>query len=125
MEMITLKQLITMQSIALIIDDERDTCLLLKHFLKRKGISSYYSHTLQDGIGRVSELKPNWLFLDNNLPDGYGIDRVEEIKLLSPDSKIIMISAMGNLLEMANSVGVDTFIEKPLDSLKIENSLAN
>ena len=32
---------------------------------------------------------------------------------------------MGNLLEMANSVGVDTFIEKPLDSLKLENSLTN
>ncbi len=31
-----------------------------------------------------------------------------------------MIGAMENLLEMANSVGIDTFIEKPLDSIKIE-----
>lgn len=112
-----------MKNVALIIDDEKDTCLLLKHFLKRKGILSYYALTLQDGIGKASEVKPNWLFLDNNLPDGFGIDRVKEIRLISPNSKIIMISAMGNLFEIATSVGADSFIEKPLDFGKIEQSL--
>ncbi|MEA5260253.1 response regulator [Arcicella aquatica] len=112
-----------MKNVALIIDDEKDTCLLLKHFLKRKGISSFYALTLQEGIGKALEVKPNWLFLDNNLPDGYGIDRVKEIKSISPDSKIIMISAMGNLYEIATSVGADLFIEKPLDFTKIEKSL--
>lgn len=112
-----------MHEVALIIDDERDTCLLLKHFLKRKGITSYYAHTLKEGIGKASEVKPHWLFLDNNLPDGFGIDRVQEIKLLSPHSKIIMISAMGNFFEIAVSTGADTFIETPLDFLKIEQSL--
>jgi DNA-binding response OmpR family regulator len=113
-----------MQNVALIIDDEKDTCLLIKYFLKKKGISSFYAHTLKDGIGKASEVKPHWLFLDNNLPDGFGIDKVEELKILSPDSKIIMISAMGNLLELATSVGADTFIEKPLDFRKIEKSLS-
>ncbi|MEA5425764.1 MULTISPECIES: response regulator [Arcicella] len=113
-----------MKNVALIIDDEKDTCLLLKHFLKRKGIYSYYALTLQEGIGKALEVKPNWLFLDNNLPDGFGIDRVKEIKSLSPNSKIIMISAMGNLFELASSVGADSFIEKPLDFNKIEKSMA-
>ncbi|MES2517443.1 MAG: response regulator [Bacteroidota bacterium] len=116
-------QLILMQKVALIIDDEKDTCLLLKRFLKRKGILSYYAHTILEGMDKVSEVKPNWLFLDNNLPDGYGIDKIGEIKMLSPDSKVIMISAMGNFSDMAIIAGAESFIEKPLDFMKIEKSL--
>jgi DNA-binding response OmpR family regulator len=112
-----------MQDVALIIDDEKDTCLLVKYFLKRKGIMSYYAHTLQEGINKALEVKPQWLFLDNNLPDGYGIEKVQELKSLSPESKIIMISAMGNLFDLALSNGADSFIEKPLDFVKIEKSL--
>ena len=65
---------------ALIVDDEVDTCLLIKLFLHKKGIEAFQAHSLSEGISKIIDLSPKWLFLDNNLPDGHGIDKIHDIK---------------------------------------------
>jgi len=55
----------------LIIDDEKDFGLLLKDFLTKK-YEVYLSHTIEDGMKTLEEIKPDYIFLDNNLPDGLG-----------------------------------------------------
>ncbi len=111
---------------ALIVDDEIDTCLLIKMYLKKKGIESFHAHTLQDGFAKAGSLtpQPQWIFLDNNLPDGLGIDKLPEFKKLLPNSKIVMITAVGKLKEKAMENGAHNFIEKPLSYASIDNSLS-
>jgi DNA-binding response OmpR family regulator len=99
---------------ALIIDDEEDICILLSTFLRKKNIDTHYSFTLKEGMDKLRQLIPTILFLDNNLPDGSGIDSVPMIRNLYPDLKIIIISAMTTLKERAFENSADGFIDKPI-----------
>lgn len=105
---------------ALIVDDEVDTCLLIKLFLHKKGIETFQAHSLREGLSKLENLSPKWVFLDNNLPDGHGIDSINDIKQMSPQTQIVMITALGKIRELAFSLGVDKFIEKPLSFASIE-----
>lgn len=108
---------------ALIVDDELDTCLLLGMLLKKFGIPSLKVHTLADGFEKLVSEKPQLIFLDNNLPDGTGIERIETFRKALPNSKFVMITAISSLREQALALGADGFIEKPLDIRKIQSVL--
>jgi two-component system chemotaxis response regulator CheY len=61
---------------------------------------------------------PNWvdvITLDIHMPDRDGISIIPEIKALSPTSKIIMVSSIGNeeKVKEAIMVGANHFVVKP------------
>ena len=112
------------QQKAVIIDDELDICVLLGMALKKFGIDSKRAHTLSDGLEKATTDQPTIIFLDNNLPDGQGIDSIAAFRLKVPNAKIVMITAVGSLREQALSFGADGFVEKPLDMSKILLALA-
>ncbi|MFN8344623.1 MAG: response regulator [Spirosomataceae bacterium] len=105
---------------AVIIDDEMDTCLLLGMVLKKFGIVSLRAHTLAEGLQKAADEQPTYIFLDNNLPDGIGIEQIEKFRHEAPASKLVMITAMSGLRDRALSSGADGFVEKPLDLTKIQ-----
>lgn len=105
---------------ALIIDDEEDICILLSSFLRKKNIDTHYSFNLTDGKECIERLKPNILFLDNNLPDGSGIEAIPEIRKTNQKMKIVVISAMTNLKEKALANSADAFIDKPISFENIQ-----
>ena len=108
---------------AVIIDDEIDTCLLLGLALQRFGIMSLRAHTLEEGLAKAAEEQPSLIFLDNNLPDGIGVEQIEKFREKAPTSRLVMITAMSGLRERALQSGADGFVEKPLDLSKIEQIL--
>ncbi|MBS1683404.1 MAG: response regulator, partial [Bacteroidetes bacterium] len=63
------------------------------------------------------------IFLDNNLPDGQGINFITEIKSIAPQTALVMITAMGHAQDTALGFGADIFIEKPLTSANIYETL--
>jgi DNA-binding response OmpR family regulator len=63
----------------LIIDDEVDLCLLMKAYFLRKNYEVYIAHTLSDGLNRLGQIIPDYLFIDYNLPDGLGWDKLPEM----------------------------------------------
>ena len=105
---------------ALIIDDEEDICILLTIYLRRKNIDAHYSLTLSEGIEKFKELMPNFCFLDNNLPDGSGIESIPVIRSIKRDTKIIVISAMSTLKDKAMANSADAFIDKPISFESIQ-----
>lgn len=82
-----------MKKKVLIIDDEVDFCMIMKGFFQRKNYDPHLAYTLQKGIFMADELKPDFLFLDNNLPDGQGWQYVEQIVEKNPQMKVYLISA--------------------------------
>jgi CheY-like chemotaxis protein len=100
---------------ALIIDDETDICYLLKGILRHKNIDAAYVSTLAEGKLYLTHHDPTIIFIDNHLPDGYGIEQVRQIKTNYPDCKIVMITAHDTSTdrERAYQEGVDFFIGKP------------
>jgi two-component system, OmpR family, response regulator len=112
-----------MEKRILIIDDEEDICLLMKNYIQRQHALVAYALTLKEGLEMIANLQPEVIFLDNNLPDGIGLDEIERVKRLNPKARIIMISAMNHLREKALSRGADFFLEKPISFKAISKLL--
>jgi two-component system, OmpR family, response regulator len=109
-----------MSNKVLIVDDEIDICLLLKSLLNTQAINSVYVQTLTDAAEKI-KAQPKILFLDMNLPDGNGIQRLEEFKKESPSTNIIMMSAYDTAEDrsMALNKGADVFLSKPFTRKQI------
>ena len=105
--------------VALIVDDEEEICLLLRGFLLRKFKRVEIATTLKQGLEIAKILKPSVLFLDNNLPDGQGINSISLFRMYV--EKIIIISAMTNLADISLSRGANYFIAKPISFRSIES----
>ena len=77
----------------LVIDDEADFGLLLKSHLSKRGYEVSISPTLKEGMEALEVFHPDYLFLDNNLPDGLGWEKTESVLNRFPHIRIILISA--------------------------------
>ena len=99
----------------LIIDDEKDLCMLLSDAISRKGYQVAVANTKQEGIACLQKERPDIVFLDLKLSDGDGMSMVTQINKLRPKPVINIISAYGSeeSKEEAERKGVFSFIDKP------------
>ncbi len=99
----------------LIIDDDPDMCHLLKQILSSKKIHASTAHNLEEGLNCLKAVKPTVVFLDNNLPDGSGIDFIKKIRDFDSKIQVIMITGdtVAGLREDALKKGVHSFLPKP------------
>lgn len=99
----------------LIVDDEGDVCYLLSKLFKQRNIEYEQVNTLAQAETMLKENVPDIIFLDHNLPDGFGINKIEEIKELYPKVKIVMITAHDSTSTKNRALkkGADFFISKP------------
>lgn len=100
---------------ALIVDDEKDICFLLGWMLEYKNLVPQFVYSITEARKALDLEKPSVIFLDNHLPDGSGMNFIEEIRGKYPDIKIIMISAYDTNADKkrASLEGVNQFIGKP------------
>ncbi len=108
-----------------IIDDEEDICFLLAGILKQEKHIVSVAHSLKEAEILIRKVKPTLVFLDNNLPDGLGVDFIEHLRKLLPGIKIIMISAFDGMQEREKAIekGADSFIGKPFNKEHIQQVL--
>ena len=111
----------------LIVDDELDICFLLGSMLKKKDYEITVVNTLNEGLKVLETQHPALIFLDNHLPDGKGINNIDKFKEMSPDSKIIMISANDTQVDrnVAYRNGADNFIGKPFNGRIVFEAIDN
>lgn len=108
---------------ALIIDDEFDICFLLSRILRSNNLIVQFANSISEGKDSLSKLNPNVLFLDNHLPDGYGIDFISYVKEQYPETKIVMVTAHDTNEDRKRALekGADVFISKPFSAAEIKN----
>jgi DNA-binding NtrC family response regulator len=109
----------------LIVDDELDICYLLSGMLKQRNFLTGFVNNLSDAVVALQTDTPAILFLDNHLPDGFGLDFIPFVKKNYPDVKVIMITAHDGAVErrQAYEGGVDLFIAKPLNRKLINDAI--
>ncbi len=105
----------------LIIDDEVDLCLLMKTYFLRKNYDVHIAHTLANGVVRMGELKPDYLFIDYNLPDGLGWDKLPELYQRYPDVEFHLISAFRPTMPSELDGARLTIWEKPISLKSLDN----
>jgi DNA-binding response OmpR family regulator len=98
----------------LIIDDEQDLCALLTTVLTQENYIVDFAFNLTEAKGKL-EKRPRIVLLDNNLPDGSGI----EFLRMNPDkfveSYVVLMSAdSSHSFELQlQQEGVNAVIRKP------------
>jgi DNA-binding NtrC family response regulator len=107
----------------LIIDDEKDLCLLLKDYFLRKNYDVTLSHTLTEGKELLYSLKPDILFLDNNLPDEEGWDNAPAFASQFPNTYFVLISAYHPEIPDMPSNAKFQIIEKPISFTDLDKNL--
>src|ERR1700760_3850834 len=101
----------------LIVDDELDICYLLSGMLKQRNFVTGFVNTISDAKTALQNETPSLIFLDNHLPDGFGLDFIPFIKQNYSEVKVIMITAHDSAQDRKKAYdgGVDLFIAKPLN----------
>jgi len=101
----------------LIVDDELDICYLLSGVMRQRNFRAGFVTSLSDASIALRTDTPSLMFLDNRLPDGYGLDFIPYVKKNYPEIKIVVITAHDSLNDKnrAFAGGADLFISKPLN----------
>ena len=109
----------------LIVDDELDICYLLSGMLKQRNFRTGFVNSLSDAVIALQTDTPSLLFLDNHLPDGFGLDFIPYVKKNYPDVKVVMITAHDGAADRkkAHNGGVDLFVAKPLSRKLIDDAI--
>jgi DNA-binding response OmpR family regulator len=108
----------------LIVEDEGDMCLLLNILLNGKEMELDHVKNLTAAEEYLQKEQPTVIILDNNLPDGFGVDFVSFIKKKYPSIKIIMISGFDtSVKDVALDNGADVFLEKPFTKDQLYSSI--
>ncbi len=101
-----------------IVDDEEKARENLKNFISpRYDCDVTEANDGESAIEKVKSIKPDIILLDIRMPGISGIDAIGEIKQLSPDSRIIVISAWKSpdVATKAMSMGAFDYLDKPVD----------
>jgi len=100
----------------LIIDDDRNTCNILKTNLEKEGCSVILAHEGEEALLKFNALKPNIVLMDVIIPniDGWHICR--EIRKKS-NLPLIMITSKSETFDkvLGLELGADDYIVKPFD----------
>jgi len=101
----------------LIIDDEANLTFFLKKGLASRGYEVTVAGTLREGRERVEEIQPDLLLLDQNLPDGNGLEFFNTMQAEEVTIPTIIITAHGSINSAIDALkaGIDDYIIKPFD----------
>lgn len=111
----------------LVIDDEKEICLLLTSMMNKLGFDSDFANSMEESRQKLQSGKYEIVFLDLNLPDGLGFHLIEDVEAANPETKIIIISAYDGNVERqrARAEGADYFIAKPFSKQAIVDALSD
>lgn len=89
-------------SLALVVDAEAD--------MESVGVA----RDLAEARRRVADRQPDVILLDRRLPDGDGIEAIAELRTLSPDTKVVVLTASDTdqVLVQAIEAGASGFLSK-------------
>lgn len=99
----------------LIIDDELETCELLKYILEEEGYSVSFAVSGQEAINLIKHRAPDLIICDVIMEGLNGIKLLSEIKSVKPEIPVIMISAYGTQDKVVEALelGARDFVAKP------------
>ena len=111
----------------LIVDDDRFIRMALGEAVRSWGYETIEAGTVSDARNLFAEHEPPVALLDIDLPDGNGLDLLNEVKEKSPETVAVMIT--GNV-DVANSLaalrgGAHDFIGKPVKLEELRVTLRN
>ena len=107
----------------LVVEDQGEMCLILDLILSDRKFDLDYVNNLLDADEYLMKNNPSVILLDNQLPDGFGVDFITYVKKKYPKIKIIMISGFSTARDVAMNNGADYFLEKPFSLESVNEAI--
>jgi len=100
----------------LIIDDDKDICLVLSRFLMKNNYEVNVAHKGEDGLQLLRSNQYSAILCDYRLPDHTGVEMLRKIKLLQPGAAVIIITGYSDVRIAVETFryGASDYVTKPL-----------
>lgn len=112
----------------LVVDDAVFMRTVLKKMLSEAGYTVVgEAGNGMEAISLAEKFKPDMMTLDITMPEMDGLEAIEGILKVSPGTKIIMCSAMGQQAKVVEAIkkGAKDFIVKPFEKTRVLQAISN
>jgi YesN/AraC family two-component response regulator len=112
-------------STILIIDDELPTLQMLSLYLEACGHHVLTAENEVQGLEVFKREQPPIVLTDIKMPGRDGLDVLRQIKSLSPQTEVVVITGHGDkaLAQKAKDLKASAFFNKPLDTEALDRSI--
>ncbi|GAB2627097.1 response regulator transcription factor [Belliella aquatica] len=106
----------------LLVEDEKQLGIEIKDFLEREGYICNWSQNLKDASEKLAINPYDFVLLDLGLPDGNGLDLINEINAYQEDVSIIILTARSEVNDKIEGLqqGADDYLSKPFSLLELK-----
>jgi len=111
----------------LIVDDESTIIDSLEGILSDDGFEVMHAYNGYEALKKIETESPDIVLLDIWMPGMDGIDTLKEIKKMSPNLPVVMITGHGSIESAVDATksGAFDFLEKPLSIDKVMVTISN
>src|SRR6266478_6222900 len=101
----------------LIVDDEEAVCWALKKALAKLGHQVAVAASAEEAFRLVAKQVPDAIILDVRLPGLDGLSALAQLRQMTDDAPVIVVTAFGNLSTAVRAVegGAFDYLAKPFD----------
>ena len=111
---------------ALIVEDSSTLCALYEVYLAGLGLEIHVASTVEAARTSLVRLKPDFILLDIELPDGNGLDLLSDAGGMTPRPVSVVMTGHGTeWAERALNKGAADFLAKPFDSIRLRVTVQN
>jgi two-component system response regulator RegA len=109
----------------LVLDDDAAFRQRLARAMEKRGFEPVMAESIAEGLAIVHSKPPAYAVVDLRLEDGNGLDVVEALREVRPDSKVVVLTGYGAIATAvaAVKIGATDYLSKPTDADDVEKAL--
>ncbi len=109
----------------LLVEDEKDLAEAISNFLAREGYICERVGNVNDAKEKVALYNYDCILVDIGLPDGNGLDVIQEVKKFKQKAGVIIISAKNSVDDKISGldIGADDYLAKPFNLAELNSRI--
>ncbi|HDP54375.1 MAG TPA: sigma-54-dependent Fis family transcriptional regulator [Bacteroidetes bacterium] len=111
----------------LVVDDDSSFCIMLKTFLSKKGHDVDEAFSVNEALRVLNGGSYDIILTDYRLPDGSGLDILTQVKAISPNSGVIIMTGYADIRMAVKTIklGAFDYVAKPINPDEILLTIQN
>jgi DNA-binding NtrC family response regulator len=117
----------TLTASVLLVEDTPSLQIVYRSVLTRAGHSVVAARTAAEALSQFRETRPGVVLLDLVLPDRDGLELMQDMLRIEPDTRVIVITANGSINHAVEAMraGAHEFLVKPFEESRFLSAVEN
>ena len=113
------------QAYILVVDDEELLVEAMKEIFAKDGCRVETASNGVEGLNKFQRNRFDIIFSDHSMPEMNGMELAEQVKLMSPKTPFIMVTAYAHLLrkKQGEHKNIDLIVDKPFEPQALLDAL--